>query len=117
MLEILACHGRQLGIGWVVGDDGIHDRCSCASRVAAAPFAELVTGKASTAQQHFTGTCQSLGKIGEKSAVVIAFTLLLVLAVRLDALCVGLVAVKYHHVGFGMVHPDNRVKSASAMLF
>jgi hypothetical protein len=38
-------------------------------------------------------------------------------AAGFDALCLGVFAVEHHHMGFGVVHPDNGVKSAHENAF
>ena len=83
----------------------------------AAPLAELGARQAGAGQQHFMRTCKRAGNLGKEGAVVIGLALVLVVAARLDPLGLHMLAVKHHHMGFGMIHPDNGVKTAHAFAF
>jgi hypothetical protein len=61
-------------------------------------------------------TAQGLSNVGKESRVVVGLAAVLVVAARLDPLGLDMLAVKHDHMGFGMIHPDDGVKSAHEML-
>ena len=73
--------------------------------------------EARACQQHFMRVRQGLGDVGKEQAEVFCLALVLVVAAGFDALCLGVFAVEHHHMGFGVVHPDNGVKSAHENAF
>jgi hypothetical protein len=59
---------------------------------------------------------QGVADVSEKCCEVFGLAAVLVVGARLDALGLHVFAVEHDHVGFGMIHPDDGVKSAHAML-
>lgn len=112
LLEVLAGQCHQLTIGGVVTGDGVDDGIGQFGRVGGAPVAKLVACHGRTCEQDFAAASQCGGDVSKEGAVVARFALVFVVAAGLDALCLDMLLVEHHHMGFGVVHPDNGVKCA-----
>ena len=101
----------------MVGGHRVHHYGGHGRMVFGGPVAELIANQARAGQQHLAGVGQGLRHFGKKRREVLGLALVLVVAAGLDALGLGVFAVEHHHMGFGLVHPDNGVKSAHESAF
>jgi hypothetical protein len=76
-----------------------------------APVAKLLTRQAGAGQQDFFATHQGVGHVAEQGAQVDPFALVFVVTARANALGFHMRFVEHGDMGFGVIDPDNGVKS------